>query len=88
MQPRVNGLRSQNAGKRYKLGRPYDAQQKSTNSNYESWQVILAMFALAPVHDYGDLCVACRHHRHGDGSKHGPEPWIDYLIKNGWLVEA
>lgn len=70
--------------------RPARFIRMGTNTNYESWKVMEAMFKLSRVIDYWDLCVACRHHVHGDKAckGKGPVPWINYCIKSGWLVRA
>ena len=87
VEPVVTGPHTKYAGKRYKLGKlPYMARHTGTNTNGEAWAVIEAMFRLSPTIDFWDLCVACRHHKHGTKAAKGPQSWIRYLIRNEYLV--
>ena len=92
LEPIVTGPHNKYAGKRYRLNPQKTPAFKhtGTNTNAESWAVIEAMFKLNKSLDYWDLCVACRHHKHGTKAANSPQAWINYLIReqNRWLVEA
>jgi hypothetical protein len=72
------------------LGKSYSPQPKSSNTNYESWEIIKAILNGYGPTSYWALAKACGRHIHGTewAKGKGGAPWIDYLLKNGYLMEA
>lgn len=87
-EPVVTGPRTKNSGKRYRLGKPL--QRAMAHHNAVSWAIIEAIMAAYGSADYWDLACACRGHLHENDpdDPRGPQHWIDYCIKNGWLTET
>lgn len=82
--PRVIGRPSKDAGT-YKLGA---TPARLALHNQASWNVVEAIMTAYGTADFYDLAVAVRHHAHGDKSASGPQSFISYCIRNGWLVRA
>lgn len=82
--PRVIGRPSKDAG-RYKLG---EQPSRLSPHNEASWRVIEAILQAYSVADFYDLAVAVRHHVHGDKAAAGPQSFVSYCIRSGWLVRA
>ncbi len=82
--PLVQGTPTKDAGN-YRLG----AQPQSlAKHNLSSWRIIEAILHAYGTADYFDLAVAVRGHRHGTKSASGPQAFVSYCIRRGWLVRA
>lgn len=72
-------------GGTYKLGEP---PRSLMPHNLASWKVIEAILTAYGTADFWDLSVAVRGHKHGTKSAKGPQSFIRYCIKRGWLVRT
>jgi len=80
----VLGTPTKDAG-RYKLAvRP----QRLVSHNLASWRIIEAILDARGTADYYDLAVAVRGHQHGTKAASGPQSFVSYCIKAGWLERA
>lgn len=80
-EPTVISTPSKDAG-RYKLGaKPV----RLVAHNAASWRIIEAILEARGTADYYDLAVAVRGHEHGDKAAKGPQSFVSYCIKSGWL---
>jgi hypothetical protein len=66
----------------YRLG---VAPQGLASHNLASWRVIEAILAAYGTADFWDLAVAVRGHKHGTQRVRGPQSFVRYCIRNGWL---
>ena len=82
--PRVVGRPTKDAG-RYKMG---TTPGNLAPHNQASWSVIAAILRAYGTADYYDLAVAVRNHQHGDKKAVGPQSFISYCIRSGWLQRA
>ena len=83
-EPKVKGTPSNYEGT-YVLAR----QPRSlAPHNQASWKVIAAILEARGSADYYDLAVAVRGHEHGTKSTSGPQSFVSYCIKSGWLQQA
>lgn len=76
----VHALPGEKPG-RLRLGR---APSVTAEHNMVSWSVVTAMLEAYGGADYEDLIGAVRQHANPGGGK----GFIDYCIRNGWLVHA
>ncbi len=83
-QPVVTGPETKYAGM-YKFGQ---APQTLMSHNLKSWRIIEAILTAYGKADFWDLAVAVRGHKHGTKSAKGPQDFIRYCIKSGWLVRV
>ncbi len=79
--PRVLGRATKDAGI-YKLG---TAPTRLAPHNQESWDIIVAILKAYGKADYYDLAVSVRQHKHGDKAASGPQSFVSYCIRSGWL---
>jgi hypothetical protein len=79
--PVVSGPDTKYAGV-YKLGAP---PQTLMAHNLQSWRIIQAILDAYGSADFWDLSVAVRGHKHGTKSAKGPQGFVRYCIKSGWL---
>ena len=84
VEPVVTGPETKYAGV-YKLG---EAPQSLMRHNLQSWQIIEAILCAYGRADFWDLSVAVRGHKHGTKSAKGPQSFVRYCIRSGWLVRA
>lgn len=82
--PRVIGRPSKDAGI-YKLG---TCPSRLASHNQASWNVLKAILEAYGTADFYDLAVAVRRHVHGDKSASGPQSFVSYCIRSGWLTRA
>ena len=82
--PIVTGPATKFAGT-YKLG---ELPQNLLPHNLESWRIVEAILRAYQTADFWDLSVAVRGHRHGTKAAKGPQSFIRYCIRSGWLVRA
>jgi len=83
--PIVTGPFTKYAGKKYRLG---DTPNMLNPDNAASWRIIEAMITAYGPRDFWDLAVACRDHKHGTQAAKGPQSWIRYCIRSGWLKDV
>lgn len=86
--PEVVGPASKYAGKRYKLGlRP---SRRFADHNHRSWTIIETILQFDSDRDFWDLAVAVRGHKHYGDTKQdkGPQSFVRYCIRAGWLEEV
>ena len=76
----VHRVAGQHSG-RYWLGRE---PHVTAGQNAASWSVVSAMLNAYGGADYEDFSAAVRQHDHPAGGR----AFIDYCIRNGWLVQA
>lgn len=69
------------SARRCRLGR---APQHTARQNIKSWGVISAIMSAYGAADYDDLIAAVRQHEHPEGGK----GFVDYCLRNGWLIEV
>lgn len=82
--PKVIGRPTKDAGT-YRLGlSPYGLAAH----NLSSWKIIAAILEAYGTADYYDLAVAVRHHNHGTKTASGPQSFVSYCIRRGWLKSA
>lgn len=81
---RVIGRPTIDAGA-YRIGSP---PNRLAPHNQESWNIIEAILTAYGTADYYDLAVAVRRHKHGDKKAHGPQSFVSYCIRSGWLTRA
>lgn len=81
----VPSVPSKDAGL-YKLGLP--PARPLAAHNQASWDIIAARLRARGTADYYDLSVAVRGHQHGTRSATGPQSFVSYCIRRGWLVRA
>lgn len=79
--PRVIGRATKDAGV-YKLG---TTPSWLAPHNQESWDIIVAILKAYGRADYYDLAVSVRQHKHGDKAASGPQSFVSYCIRSGWL---
>jgi hypothetical protein len=79
--PTVSGRDTKDAG-RYMLG---TKPQGLAHHNLKSWRIIEAMLEARGSVDYYDLAVAVRGHEHGTKAARGPQSFVSYCIRRGWL---
>lgn len=82
--PRVIGRTTKDAGT-YKLG---TTPLHLAPHNQQSWDIIAAILKAYGTADYYDLAVSVRQHRHGDKAASGPQSFVSYCIRSGWLQRA
>jgi hypothetical protein len=82
--PRVIGRPSKDAGL-YKLG---SMPSRLAPHNQASWNIIEAVLRAYGTAEFFDLAVAVRNHAHGDKAESGPQSFVSYCIRNGWLERA
>jgi hypothetical protein len=72
----------------YLLGK--EPSRKLKDHNEVSWRIIRGAFQAEKAGTVsGDtLCSLVRNHVHGDKSRHGPQAFLDYCVKVGWLKVA
>lgn len=85
VQPVVTGPYTKYAGKKYRVGRPPGTMALH---NHVSWMIIEAMIKAYGAREFWDLAVAVRGHKHGDKAAKGPQSFVRYCIREGWLVGA
>ena len=81
-EPTVQGTPSKDAG-RYELAK--SPSRALAPHNLASWRIIEAILIARGEADYYDLAVAVRGHEHGTKAAVGPQSFISYCIKSGWL---
>lgn len=82
--PRVIGRPSKDAGT-YKLAA---SPTRLASHNQASWNIIETILKAYGTADFYDLSVAVRQHVHGDKAASGPQSFVSYCIRSGWLVRA
>lgn len=80
-QPMVTGPSSKYEGA-YKLN---SSPENLLQHNFVSWKIIEAILTAYGTADFWDLSVAVRGHKHGTKSARGPQDFVKYCIKNGWI---
>ena len=84
VEPQVIGRSTKDAGI-YRLGtRP----SSLAPHNAASWAIIEAILAARSKANFYDLAVAVRGHVHGTKNAKGPQSFVSYCIRRGWLVRA
>ncbi len=83
-EPVVTGPATKYAGT-YKLG---DSPHSLLPHNLHSWRIIEAILVAYDTADFWDLAVAVRGHKHGKKRVRGPQSFVRYCIRSGWLVRA
>ena len=79
--PIVTGPPTKYAG-RYRLkNRP----ERLVNHNYVSWKIIEAILEAYGSADFWDLAAAVRGHKHGTMKAKGPQSFVRYCIRSGWI---
>jgi hypothetical protein len=53
--------------------------------NQKSWKIIEAILDAYGSADFWDLAVAVRQHKHGTKRARGPQSFIRYCIRSGWI---
>ena len=84
VQPVVVGPPTKYAGT-YKLG---ERPQTLALHNRASWKIIEAILDAYGTADFWDLAVAVRGHKHGTKGAKGPQSFVRYCIRSGWLEQA
>lgn len=69
----------------YKLG---TAPARLLTHNQTSWRIIEAIFTAYGTAEFWDLSVAVRGHKHGTTASKGPQDFVRYCIRSGWLRRA
>ena len=82
--PRVEGRPSKDSGL-YRMGTPPEGLAAH---NLASWKIINAILEAYETADYYDLAVAVRNHKHGTKAASGPQSFVSYCIRRGWLRRA
>lgn len=82
--PRVIGRPSKDAGT-YKLA---NTPNRLAPHNQASWNIIEAILRAYGTADFYDLSVAVRQHVHGDKAASGPQSFVSYCIRSGWIARA
>lgn len=82
--PVVTGPPTIYAG-RYQLG---IQPQSLASHNLRSWKIIEAIMNAYGAADFLDLAVAVRGHQHGTKKANGPQSFVRYCIRSGWLKRA
>ena len=70
---------------RYRIKSP---PQGLAPHNQVSWKVIAAVLDAYETADFWDLSVAVRGHKHGTKKVKGPQSFVRYCIRCGWLERA
>ena len=84
VEPVVTGPATIYAG-RYKLG---SLPQSLASHNLKSWKIIETILDAYGTADFWDLAVAVRGHKHGTKKVKGPQSFVRYCIRSGWLSRA
>lgn len=84
VEPIVSGLPTKYAG-RYRLG---GLPKDLLPHNASSWQIIKTILDVRGTADFWDMAVAVRGHESGTKSDPGPQGFIRYCIRRGWLARA
>ena len=82
--PVVSGPETKYAGM-YKIG---TWPQTLIPHNLQSWRIIEAILDAYGCADFWDLSVAVRDHKHGTKNAKGPQSFVRYCIRSGWLERA
>lgn len=71
------------------LGKPYAPQPSTNNTNFESWMIVKSIIEGYGPTSYWALVKTCMRHKHGTAANAGlgGRPYINYLLKMGYLVE-
>ena len=62
--------------------------QRMKQHNLVSWKIVEAILDPCGTADFRDLAVAVRGHKYGTKGVKGPQHFVSYCIKMGWLVRA
>jgi hypothetical protein len=84
VEPVVTGPQTRFAGRYKILSRP----QGLASRNLMSWKIIEAILDAYGTADFWDLSVAVRGHKFETKKVKGPQSFIRYCIRNGWLEKA
>jgi len=72
---------------RYKLGtREYHPETDGEDTRAASWEIVKTILEAYGDADFWDLACACRGHIHGVTRARGPQSWIRYLARSGYIV--
>ncbi len=80
-QPVVTGPATKYVG-RYRLK---SAPGPLAHHNQVSWNIIEAILNAYGSADFWDLAVAVRDHKHGTKKAKGPQSFVRYCIRSGWI---